>query len=123
MVKITNNISSKTFDLNLLRGWQRSQLELLANFASVNVVSQTFLSGASGLQQGSHALGGKITALTRSNLIIKAGKDNNGQWMWQLNEEVVSRDELQNFLANIDIHPRMREEFLELESQSKTKSE
>ncbi len=94
--------SSPLFDLDILRGWQKSQLKLLKEFASNQFVSQTRLSGASGLRQGSHELGGKITTLTRNNLILKAGKDENGQ-VWQLNEEKVNRKHLLDFVKKLGI--------------------
>ncbi len=94
---------SPALDLNLLRGWQRSQLKLLKEFTFNDLVSQTRLSGVSGLQQGSHALGGKITALTRADLIVKAGRDDNGQWLWQLNEDKVERNKLKEFFKKLGI--------------------
>lgn len=92
------------YDLNLLRGWQRSQLELLNEFADRRMMSQTWISGASGLPQGSHALGGKITPLIRAGFIVGAGRDDEGQMMWKLNEERVERDKLLKFLKSIDIN-------------------
>lgn len=97
------NDDDKQYDLNLLRGWQRDQLKLLKEFSANRLVSQTRLSGASGMRQGSHELGGKLTALTRADLIVKAGRDENGQWMWQLNEDKVDRDRLQDFLKKLEI--------------------
>lgn len=94
--------SSPLLDLNILRGWQRSQLKLLKEFASKPFISQLRLSGVSGLRQGSHEIGGKITALTRSNLIIKAGRDENGQ-VWQLNEDKVNRKRLLDFIKKIGV--------------------
>jgi NADH dehydrogenase FAD-containing subunit len=47
--------------------------------------------------------GGKITALTRADLIVKAGRDDNGQWLWQLNEDRVDRQRLLDFLEKLDI--------------------
>lgn len=88
------------FNLNLLRGWQRSQLKLLKEFTLTDLVPQAKLSLASGSTVGSHELGGKLTALTRADLIQKAGKDDNGQWIWQLNEEKVPRETLKDFLEN-----------------------
>jgi len=103
MVDDKDTKTDEKYNLNLLRGWQRSQLELLGHFATKRLLSQTYLSGASGMRPGSHALGGKLTALTRANLIQKAGRDDNGQWMWQLNDDEVDRDKLEQFLKNIDI--------------------
>jgi hypothetical protein len=91
------------YNLNLLRGWQRSQLKLLGQFTKTVVVPQTMLSTASGSTVGSHELGGKITALTRAGLIQKAGKDDNGQWLWQLNEDKTDKETLKDFLKSLDI--------------------
>lgn len=91
------------FNLTLLRGWQRSQLKLLKEFTIRPLISQALMSTASGATIGSHELGGKITALTRANLIVKAGKDDNNQWLWQLNEEKIEKTELQRFLESIGI--------------------
>ena len=91
------------YNLALLRGWQRSQLKLLKEFTFKDLVPQTKLSNASGSPVGSHALGGKLTALTRADLIQKAGKDDNGQWLWQLNQDKVNKTELQKLLADIGI--------------------
>lgn len=93
----------KDFSLNLLRGWQRSQLKLLKEFTITPLVSQSKMANASGSPVRSHELGGKITALTRANLIQKAGRDDDGQWLWQLNEEKVEKTELQKFLESIGI--------------------
>lgn len=98
---VSKNQKNK-YNLNLLRGWQRSQLKLLKEFVINPVVFQTRLSGASGLRPGSHELGGKITALTRAKLIVKAGRDDNGQMTWQLNDEEVDRQQLLDFLKRID---------------------
>ncbi len=91
------------FNLGLLRGWQRSQLRLLREFTIQNLVPQRKLSLASGTKVGSHELGGKLTALTRAELIQKAGKDEEGQWLWQLNEEKVKKETLKDFLDSIGI--------------------
>jgi len=91
------------YNLNLLRGWQRSQLKLLGQFVSMDLVPQTKLSNASGSPVGSHELGGKITALTRSGLIQKAGRDENGQWVWQLNEQTTDKETLGEFLKSLGI--------------------
>lgn len=98
-----NDDSEKTYDTNLLRGWQRSQLKLLKQFTIQSLVPQTLLSNASGTTAGSHELGGKLTALTRAKLIQKAGKDENGQWLWQLNEEKLEKQTLKEFLESIGI--------------------
>lgn len=100
---MVNDDDDKQYDLNLLRGWQRDQLKLLKEFSANRLVNQTRLSGASGMRQGSHELGGKLTALTRADLIVKAGRDENGQWMWQLNEDKVDRDRLLDFLKKLEI--------------------
>ncbi|MGB4966238.1 MAG: hypothetical protein WBO77_03980 [Microgenomates group bacterium] len=91
------------YDISLLRGWQRSQLKLLKEFTLKPRVSQALMSNASGSTIGSHELGGKITPLTRANLIQKAGKDDNGQQEWQLNNEKVNKTELQKLLEEIGI--------------------
>jgi hypothetical protein len=91
------------FKLDLLRGWQRSQLKLLKEFTVHDLVPQTLLGNASGANVGSAELGGKITALTRAGLIQKAGKDDNGQWIWQLNETKVEKNVLKDFLDSIGI--------------------
>lgn len=103
-----NNDGDK-YDLNLLRGWQRSQLELLNEFAIQKLITQSRISGASGLRQGSHELGGKITALTRAGLIEKAGRDEGGQVVWQLNEKMTDRDKLLEFLKSIDVSSGLAE--------------
>lgn len=92
------------YNLNLLRGWQRSQLKLLHEFAIKDLVNQTRISGASGLPPGTHfqQLGGKITALSRAKLIEKVGRDDNGQMVWKLNEDEVDRQHLLDFLKRID---------------------
>lgn len=90
------------YNLSLLRGWQRSQLKLLKEFTLSPFISQTKLSNVSGSPVGSHELGGKITALTRGNLILKAGKDEDGQ-LWQLNEEKVEKNELKDLLESLGI--------------------
>ena len=91
------------FNLDLLRGWQRSQLRLLGEFTLHDQVPQSFIGNASGTTTKPHELGGKITALTRAGLIQKAGKDENGQWMWQLNEKKVEKNVLKDFLDSIGI--------------------
>ncbi len=90
------------FNLSLLRGWQRSQLKLLKEFTISPFISQTKLSNVSGSPVGSHELGGKITALTRADLIVRAGKDESGQ-LWQLNEEKIEKTELQKLLESLGI--------------------
>ncbi len=91
------------YNLNLLRGWQRSQLKLLGEFTVNNLVPQTILANASGSTVGSHELGGKLTALTRAKLIQKAGRDENGQWLWQLNEDQTDKETLKDFLESLGI--------------------
>lgn len=91
------------YDLNLLRGWQRSQIRLLKEFATNQLVNQTLISGASGMRQESNALGGKITALTRAKLIQKAGKDDDGKMQWQLNEDKVDREKLTEFIEKLGV--------------------
>lgn len=93
----------RKYDLSLLRGWQRSQLKLLKEFTLSPFISQTRLSNVSGSQVGSHELGGKITALTRANLILKAGKDDDGQSLWQLNKEKIEKQTLKEFLESLGI--------------------
>ena len=100
---VNSDVSKGEYNLDLLRGWQRSQLKLLGQFAKTSIVPQTMLSNASGSPVGSHELGGKMTALTRSGLIQKAGRDDNGQWVWQLNEEATKRETLQDFLKSLGI--------------------
>lgn len=95
--------TEEKFNLSLLRGWQRSQLKLLKEFTIRPLISQALMSTASGATVGSHELGGKITALTRADLIMKAGKDNNNQWLWQLNGKKVEKTELQKFLESLGI--------------------
>lgn len=97
-----DNKKQEKYNLDLLRGWQHSQLKLLKEFAINPWITQTRISGASGMREGSHAIGGKITALTRAKLIVKAGKDDNGQMTWQLNDESVDRQQLLDFLKRID---------------------
>ncbi|HLD01953.1 MAG TPA: hypothetical protein VJC10_03680 [Patescibacteria group bacterium] len=94
---------SDKYNINLLRGWQRSQLKLLKEFTIKPLISQAMMSTASGATIGSHELGGKITALTRADLIRKAGKDDDGQWLWQLNEEKVEKTELQKLIESLGI--------------------
>jgi len=91
------------YNVNLLRGWQRSQLKMLGEFTKVNLVPQAHLANVSGSPVGSHELGGKMTALTRAELIQKAGKDENGQWLWQLNEDKVDRETLGDFLKSLHL--------------------
>lgn len=91
------------YNIKLLRGWQRSQLKLLKEFTLTPLVSQSRMADASGSPVKSHELGGKMTALTREDLIVKAGKDDDGQWLWQLNEEKIEKTELQKFLESIGI--------------------
>lgn len=98
-----DSVKDQDYNLSLLRGWQRSQLKLLKAFTLTPLVSQTKMAGASGSPVKSQELGGKITALTRADLIVKAGKDDNGQWLWQLNEKKVEKTELQKFLESIGI--------------------
>ncbi len=96
-------MSTNTFNVNILRGWQRSQLELLKVFADNVVVPQTKISVASGSPISSSAMGGKITPLVRNNLIIKAGKDDEGRFVWQLNEDIVERETLKDFIEKLGI--------------------
>lgn len=94
--------AEEKYNLNLLRGWQRSQLTLLKEFTLYPLVSQSRMANVSGSPTRSHELGGKITPLTRANLIQKAGKDETGQ-LWKLNEERVEKTELQKLLESIGI--------------------
>jgi len=99
----TDPKENEYYDLSLLRGWQRDQLRLLNLFAKLDSVSQAFLSGASGMPQGSAQLGGKITSLTRAGLIEKVGKDENGDQLWQLNEKRVDRQNLGQMLDSFHL--------------------
>ncbi len=90
------------YNINLLRGWQRSQLTILKEFTLAPFISQTRISNASGYPAGSNQIGGSITPLTRAGLIIKAGRDETGQ-LWQLNEERVEKTELQKLLESLGI--------------------
>jgi len=94
---------NEQFNLNLLRGWQRSQLRMLQELTNKVIVPQAHLANASGSPVGSHELGGKMTALTRSELMIKAGKDENGQILWQLNEDKVKKETLGDFLKSLHL--------------------
>jgi hypothetical protein len=96
-------LDNSLYDLNLLRGWQRSQLKLLKLFTKMNQVSQYAMSNVSGSIIGSPELGGKITALTRAHLIEKVGKDDDGTQLWQLNENKVEKSSLENFLDKLKI--------------------
>ena len=91
------------FDLNLLRGWKREQLKILKKLATSTVVSQAMMANASGTAVRTPELGGKLTALTRADLMLKAGKDKDGQFLWQLNEEKVEKKTLKDFLEKLDI--------------------
>ena len=100
---MVNQNQDEKFNLQLLRGWQRSQLKTLKLFATNDIVPQTKLSGASGSPVRSHELGGKLTALTRADLIVKAGKADDGSWVWQLNENKVERETLLGELEKMKI--------------------
>lgn len=78
-------------------------MQLLKELTKRPLVSQIMISGASGLRPGSYEIGGKITALSRAKLIQKAGRDENGQMLWQLNEERVDRKNLMDFLDTLNI--------------------
>ena len=91
------------YNLNLLRGWKRDQLRLLQVFAFEKIITQSRLSGASGMRRGSHALGGKITPLVRASLIKKVGRDGEGQYMWKLDEDTVNRKTLISYLDDFDL--------------------
>lgn len=91
------------YDLNLLRGWKRSQLKLLKLFTKMDDVSQPYMAMASGSMIGSPELGGKMTALTRANLIRKAGIDDDGYQCWQLNEDKVDKNYLEEMLESLHI--------------------
>ncbi|MFZ6035400.1 MAG: hypothetical protein ACOYUB_04645 [Patescibacteria group bacterium] len=97
------SIGKEKYDINKLRGWQRSQLKILKEFVLRDIVPQTILSGASGYRTGSHAIGGSITPLTRANLIQKAGRDDKGDMTWQLNEDKVDRKTLGDLLDEIKV--------------------
>jgi len=91
------------YDLNLLRGWQRSQLKLLKQFTKMEYVSQSFMANVSGSAIHSHELGGKITPLTRAGLIEKIGRDDDGTQLWKLNEDRVEKSTLEKFLEKLNI--------------------
>ena len=94
---------NEKYNYALLRGWRRDQLYLLKELTERPLISQTMISGASGLRPGSFEIGGKITALARAKLIQKAGRDDNGQMLWQLNEELVDRKNLREFLETLNL--------------------
>jgi hypothetical protein len=94
---------SNKYNLDLLRGWKRNQLKLLREFAKENILFQTRLSGASGMTQGSQALGGKITPLVRANLIKKVGRDGEGNFVWTLDENTVDRKTLISYLDEFNL--------------------
>ncbi len=98
-----DSLLNGTYELNLLRGWHRSQLQLLKEFTLRDIIPQSIISTASGATIGSHELGGKITALTRADLIVKIGKDDNGQNIWTLNEDKVDRQSLKDFLEKLKV--------------------
>ena len=52
---------------------------------------------------GSPEFGGKMTALTRADLIQKAGVDDDGYQCWQLNEDRVNKQTLKDLLESISI--------------------
>ena len=91
------------YNMGLLRGWQRSQLALLKQFAVIDIMNQTAMSFASGVRAGTSVMGGKMTALTRSKLIVKAGKDDDNKMQWQLNEEKLDRKKLLEFLDKLSV--------------------
>ena len=93
----------RKYNLELLRGWRRNQLRILQEFALNKTVSQVRLSGVSGVRAGSHALGGKITPLVRANLIRKAGRDGEDNYVWALNEDEVDREDLVTYLDHFDL--------------------
>ena len=101
--QIRESTETDEYDMNLLRGWQRTQLKLLKEFALRPFIDQTRISGASGMRAGSHAMGGKLTALTRAKLIEKAGKDEQGKMQWQLNHEKVNRKRLLDFIDKLGV--------------------
>lgn len=94
---------SEKYNLTLLRGWKRNQLKLLREFAIQGTLSQTRLSGASGMRQGSQALGGKITPLVRANFIVKIGRDGDGNYMWKFNENTAGSKTLVRYLDEFDL--------------------
>lgn len=98
-----NKNTNYVYDLNALRGWQKSNLGLLKVFSENIVVSPSMISGASGSPIGSQQYGGKLTPLVRNELIVKAYKDDGGSFAWQLNEDKVNRSELKEFLNKIGI--------------------
>ena len=94
---------SEKYNLTLLRGWKRNQLKLLREFAVQGTLSQTRLSGVSGMRQGSQALGGTITPLVRANLIVKIGRDEDGNYMWKFNENAAGSKTLVSYLDEFDL--------------------
>ncbi|OGC93150.1 hypothetical protein A3D85_01835 [Candidatus Amesbacteria bacterium RIFCSPHIGHO2_02_FULL_47_9] len=111
---------NEKYNYALLRGWRRDQLQLLKELTEKPLISQTMISGASGLRPGSFEIGGKITALSRAKLIQKAGRDENGHLTWQLNEERVDRDQLRKFLDSINIASGL-DKIKEIQSKQKDK--
>jgi hypothetical protein len=91
------------YNLDLLRGWKRSQLKLLKLFTKMDYVSQPYMAMASGSMLGSPELGGKMTALTRADLIQKVGVDDDGYQCWQLNEDRVNKQTLRDLLDSMSI--------------------
>jgi len=91
------------YNLDLLRGWKRSQLKLLKLFTKMPYVSQPYLAMASGSMVGSPEFGGKMTALTRADLIQKVGVDDDGYQCWQLNKDRVDKKTLGDLLESMSI--------------------
>ena len=91
------------YDLNLLRGWQRDQLKLLRKLCDHKMVNGAQMANASGTAIRSSEFGGKMTALTRAKLMVKAGREKDGNNLYQLNEKKVERNKLSDFLKEMDI--------------------
>lgn len=91
------------FNLNSLRGWQREQLKLLKKLVDYRIVNGAAMANASGTAVKSSEFGGKITALTRAGLMVKAGREKDGNNVYQLNENKVERKTLKDFLEKLGI--------------------
>lgn len=95
------NLDELPYDLNLLRGWQKTQLKILKNFAATpNGIAAA---NASTSNLVGRNLGGEITPLTRSRLISKVGRDDKGNQLWKLNEKRVDKDKLKAILADMKV--------------------
>jgi hypothetical protein len=72
----------------------------LCDFKTVN---GALMANASGTAVKSPEFGGKLTALTRAKLMVKAGRDTDGNNLYQLNEKRIYRITLKEFLEGLDI--------------------